>query len=277
MKHADDDMDDLKHLYAQAPGEEPPAALDAAILAQARSAVQASAPRSSATRWRAPLATAAVLVLSVIVVLNVQREQPEVLSVAGPAPQPPMSLQGQAGKATEAPAAPAAAALIVAPTTTPAIAPAISGAAEARAPSAFQPSAELQRGTGEASSTMNEPVAAGPRLVPEPVSPSASQPPSQPAARPAAPASQGASRLSLRADNARSEIGAVSAAATAAKSTADMTAEQWLAHLVELRAQGRQQEFQDSLAEFRKRHPGHRIPEALLGTLPSGQGVVQER
>ena len=62
----------------------------------------------------------------------------------------------------------------------------------------------------------------------------------------------------------------MSAAVTAAKSTANMTAEQWLAYLVELKAQSRLQEFQDSLAEFRKRHPGYRIPESL--TLGPAEG-----
>jgi len=251
MKHADEDMDDLRRLYAQAPDEEPPAALDAAILSRARSAVQASSSRTIAARWGAPLATAAVLVLSVIVVINVQREQPEVLSVTGPAREAP------------APASP------------PAPAPAISAAAESRAPVAVQPAAEPQQDAGE------EPGLGAPAAEVAP------QPAPEPAARPAAPVPRAASRLSLRADSARSEGAMTAAKSTAAMAPEHMTAEsmnqeqmtpeQWLAHLVELRTQGRLKEFQDSLAEFRKRFPAHTVPEALLRVPAPAPDAGQER
>lgn len=108
------------------------------------------------------------------------------------------------------------------------------------------PPAGPQREAGEASSTIGESTALAPRL----------------AAKPAAPMFRAAPRALLQADSARSQAGAGSAV-TAAQSTANMTAEQWLVHLVELKAQGRQQDFQDSLAQFRRRYPGYRIPESL--------------
>lgn len=59
--------------YRALGGEEPPRALDEAILARAR---------RGAPRWRVPVSIAAVLVLAVGVVLRVQHERPEAESVA---------------------------------------------------------------------------------------------------------------------------------------------------------------------------------------------------
>jgi len=61
----------LSQAYRELGAEEPPRALDEAILAAAR---------RSRRRWATPLATAAVLVLAVAVTLNMQRERPGVES-----------------------------------------------------------------------------------------------------------------------------------------------------------------------------------------------------
>ena len=42
------------------------------------------------------------------------------------------------------------------------------------------------------------------------------------------------------------------------------TPEQWLQGIDDLKRQGRHDEADRQLAEFRKRYPGYRIPEALL-------------
>jgi len=60
--------------YRAAAGERPPAALDATILAHAREAVRAAPPPRRTRRWQPALATAAVLVLSLGVLLQVQRD-----------------------------------------------------------------------------------------------------------------------------------------------------------------------------------------------------------
>jgi hypothetical protein len=65
--------------YRELGGEEPPAALDDAILAASRRAV---APRR---RWYIPLAAAAVAVLAVGVALQVRREPPDTEAVTAPA------------------------------------------------------------------------------------------------------------------------------------------------------------------------------------------------
>ncbi|WP_028080543.1 hypothetical protein [Solimonas soli] len=69
--------------YRAASTEQAPAALDAAVLAQARAAVTPPAlRRRAARRWRLPLSIAATLLLSVGLVSRVQREAPPPAIVA---------------------------------------------------------------------------------------------------------------------------------------------------------------------------------------------------
>ena len=42
------------------------------------------------------------------------------------------------------------------------------------------------------------------------------------------------------------------------------TPERWLERIAEMRRQGRHDEADKALAEFRKRHPNYKIPEAML-------------
>ncbi len=83
-----DNSDDLSRLYRAAPTAEPPAPLDAAIRAAARRELAAaidSKPRFW-HRWGTSLASAALLVLAVGVILQLQRETPTALTSA-PAPE----------------------------------------------------------------------------------------------------------------------------------------------------------------------------------------------
>lgn len=52
----------------------------------------------------------------------------------------------------------------------------------------------------------------------------------------------------------------------AAKRSQDVgeTLEKWLERIAELRRAGRHDEADKALAAFRQRHPGYRIPEAML-------------
>lgn len=90
---------ELSGRYRAASRDEPPAHVDAAILAAAKRAV-GSQPRSL-RRWYLPVSLAAVITLSVIVTLNIERERPQVVmadavpvvrekeqKLAPPAPQP---------------------------------------------------------------------------------------------------------------------------------------------------------------------------------------------
>ena len=43
--------------------------------------------------------------------------------------------------------------------------------------------------------------------------------------------------------------------------------EQWLQGIADLKRQGRDEEAEKQLAEFRKRYPDYRIPDAIGGTM----------
>jgi hypothetical protein len=87
-----DDEREVSRVYRQLPREEPPPELDAAIRAEARSAVETHpAPLVVPTgrrQWYFPVAAAAVIILSVAVTWHVEQEQPDPV-VAAPAKVPP--------------------------------------------------------------------------------------------------------------------------------------------------------------------------------------------
>ena len=91
--------------YRELGAEEPPRALDDAILAAARREAGARpaslSPRAGRQRWYAPLATAAVLVLAVALTWNMQREQPGIESPARQAAVPPPAADRAAAKQVE--------------------------------------------------------------------------------------------------------------------------------------------------------------------------------
>lgn len=97
-----------------------------------------------------------------------------------------------------------------------------------------------------------EPV---PTLPPAPPPVATQEPPplAGAAARPAAPKASAQLR--------RFEEGARDSSLSA---SALQSPEQWLQGIADLRKQGRHDEADRSLAEFRKRHPGYQIPEAML-------------
>jgi hypothetical protein len=173
----------ISERYRELPREEPPRALDDAILAASRRAVKGR------NRWYVPLAAAAVIVFAVAVTVHVERQQPgeEVVSVAEPKPF-----------AVEPPAA-------------------------------------------------------------------APPPPEDRRAQPEA--------LAKRADQANAQLGqaeaarerreAMASAAAPASRFAQATPEQWLLAIDDLKRQGKHDEAVRELAEFRKRYPNYRIPEAI--------------
>jgi len=191
---AEHDDDKLAERYRALGREEPPAELDRKILAASR---RAAGSRPGLRRWVLPLSIAAVIVLSVAVTLQLQREQADLEEQVG-AP-------AEAGKAA-APAPPAAGNVVRAPV----------------------PEAKLQK------------PAAG------------------------APAQEGRpSRES--ADRERFERAAPAAAEERAKQlTAEESPERRLERIAELRRAGRDDEADRLLAEFRRRYPDYRIPEATL-------------
>lgn len=104
--------DGLSRRYRELPKEEPPAALDQAILASARRAV---VPKPVAQRWAVPASLAAVLVLAVGLTVRMQQERPGIETAAPaseyaappPAPGEPATAAGPVAPATTEPVPPA--------------------------------------------------------------------------------------------------------------------------------------------------------------------------
>ena len=191
-----DDEREVSRVYRQLPREEPPPEIDAAIRAEARSAVETHpAPLVVPTgrrRWYFPVAAAAVIVLSVAVTWHVEREQPD--PVVAPVPAAPPA---QAPKKEE-----------------------VQG-----------PRRELTR---ERMSRDGSPSEAKP-------------------AAPQAPAAAASGTLSAP------------QAETRAKALAKVESpEAELERIAELRRQGKHEEADKALAEFRKRNPDFRISDEML-------------
>jgi hypothetical protein len=230
------DDGDISRRYRELAREEPPRHLDDAIRAAARRAVGTRpAPLvvpSGRQRWYFPLAAAAVIVLAVAVTLHVEREQPGEEIVSAPAApaeefkveQPRSAPQPERRRKTESP-----------PELQKAPEPAPSPPAPVAAPPPPPPVAtqDAMRGAQES--------AAGALASRAETAPKAS---SAPAARP---------------DSAQLGRRAAPLSAFALESP-----EQWLQGIADLRKQGRHDEADRSLAEFRKRHPGYQIPQPML-------------
>ncbi|HET9735631.1 MAG TPA: hypothetical protein VFP62_10185 [Burkholderiales bacterium] len=229
MTEADRD-EKVTQAYRALGGEAPPRALDEAILAASRR------PRA---RWRVPLSIAAVLVLAVGVTLRMLPPQPGAESVA----LAPQVMETPRPAAVPAPAAadnvrradmPTSAAA-PAPRSAPAgTLPPTSGAAQRETAdrAAKNESARREAFAGAAAVPQERAAAVG-------VEPQARM-------RDAAPA-----------PSARPALSAAKLAEPA------RTPEAWLERIAEMRKQGREREAQESLAEFKKRYPDYKIPEAL--------------
>ena len=234
MTEADRD-EKVTQAYRALGGEEPPRALDEAILA---------ASRRSRLRWRVPLSIAAVLVLAVGVTLRMLPPQPDAESVAL-APQ-------------------------VIETPRPAVSPAKPPASRAQsAQVAAAPTKEPVTGLAQSDSRAAAPAAADARVERSegPARPGEARAPAALASakRAEAPAAIGGARRAdeVSATAVMQSAPAAPAPAAAKLSEAALTPEEWLKRIAEMRKQGREREAQESLAEFKKRYPDYKIPEAL--------------
>jgi hypothetical protein len=256
MTESDRDPE-ISRRYRELAREEPPRALDEAILAAARRELETyPAPLVAPTgrrRWTVPVAAAAVIVLSAVVTLQIQREQPDAELIAPAAPPVPQRDD-----------------------------------LSAAAPPAEAPRTEALRDAGVEQKAAEKPQAAERRRAQEPslASRSAqSKPPSDPApfapdppraAPPAAlepqlssvaPAAKPTLKPAPRAaEAAGTTLGAAAPAATDARSKRAEEAEppeRTLARIVVLRREGRHKEANDLYAEFRRRFPEYRIPETM--------------
>ncbi|MGQ0750811.1 MAG: hypothetical protein ACT4PS_09780 [Betaproteobacteria bacterium] len=231
----------LARAYRDAAREAPPQELDAAIRAAARREAQAR-PRSldederspdqaragpaSRRHWQVPLALAAVLVLSVSIV-TLHREETQL-----PPPAPPRSEPPAMPDLRDAPAAP-----VQPRPQVPARKPAPEASREAMRVPEQSPRAEVEaRGDAALGAAASKAEEAGSEARQLFRGPRAAQAP-QRAAEQTAPATALA---------------------------ADEPPAKWGERIMALRRDGKADEADALLAEFRKRHPEHQVPEAWL-------------
>ncbi|HXC38643.1 MAG TPA: hypothetical protein VN667_06825 [Burkholderiales bacterium] len=284
-----EENEDLSRLYAATPRDEPPAALDSAVWARAR--LEMEPPAASAagpTPWLRRLtfgpefALAAVVVLSVSLVLSVQHEQsppvggqaPQTFEEASSAPAAPSEAQGQTpltGKASEpAPAvlvqpraenahanshAPLNAESFPAQAASPGGAAAIPGSISQNA---GVPAAEAERRDAAAGTSVAPPARAA--IAPQAPLVAPAVPPAYAPAPPAAPSLM---RPPAESSSRTTTIGIRGTNFGVQDKEVEQKPEAWLKQLAELKAQGRVQEFRAGLAEFKKRYPSYVVPEAL--------------
>jgi hypothetical protein len=208
-----DPDDKLERAYRALAKEEPPAALDAAILAAARRSV---ARPSFARRWGVPVSIAAVLMLAIGVTLEMQHEKPGLEQIA-PSPRGSPTRRGDSTS---------------------------EGRGEDRASAARSTESRHDRNI--------QPFAAQ-RAAPAPAAP-----PPAPAEAPAAPPV--AAQLAPQPKVTAKRESAASASAEAKAKVHDPRAD--LERIAKLRAEGRDEEADRALEEFRKRFPGYRIDDA---------------
>ena len=239
-----DHDDKLSRRYRELSREEPPASLDAAVLAAAKQAVQ---PRTR-SRWMGPVAVAAVLVLGLGIALRMQVEQP--------------------GIESSAPAASTSAEYPVAP---PADEPPAPAERAALAPVAKPP--VRKEATVEKRESRPQPQAFVPEPAPAPALPAAADPPAAPppasapmreaAPMQSAPVPQ--SKLGIAAEGLAPQRAkrAESAAAADAAAPAKGPREVELERIARLRADGRHADADKSLEAFRRANPDYRIADAM--------------
>lgn len=264
MKKGPTDMDEqdprIRQAYRQADHPEPPPALDARILAAARAAVERPRPgRAGWWRWALPVSTTAVLVLAMTLVLKVQREAPEQLSVdAAPA----------LSKAPEAAPLPPARAPSEPPAVAAARAPEKRAAPRRNAEPAPMEQADMAPPAAQPVMPSPPPMAPGAATVAPQPFPQAAPAPAEAAtamARPRAETKMAAPRPSAGAEIPEpNRAPAMGSAAVARESLSTVERpEQALDRIRRLLREGREDEAHRALAEFIRRHPDYTLPEDL--------------
>lgn len=238
---SDDIRDEqLSRLYREAEAAAPPEALDRAILAASRAALAPARRRARWQAWTLPMGVAATLVLTVTLTLMVQREQEPPLGEAPPLPRAPAAVPlERAEPGADLPAKAAA----------PPGAKREAVRREAEAPLAA-PAPAVSR-------PASQPAAVEQKALPVPV------PEAVGAADPARPAAATRRQSAPAADAVEMRAKSAPLRKEAAGAAAARTPEQWLEEIRQLKAQGRDQQAAEALAEFRQAYPDYRLPEDL--------------
>ena len=254
---------DLSRLYRDAAQPEPSAAIDAAILAAAHSAVDVRAPgkpaKNSMQRWRLPFALAATVVLSVAVTTMVRDELPPG-AVALPMPDTATSSSvAESAGANRSKSAPE------------------SMQAEPAAKPAYEP-APTKRENAQADARASAPMQAreredAPAVFASPAAPALQ---ASPAAQGAFAADAAAPSRSNTEDKAVSVLAAPRSldkrafssslreeAQAGASVASEKSPEAWIADIRALKRAGLTTEAAGKLVEFRKRFPDYKLPDDL--------------
>jgi hypothetical protein len=296
------DLAALSRAYGTAKREEPPPALDDAIRAAARRAVRAGPQarrRSWLTTWATPVATAAMLVLTVSIGLVAYRERPD-LATTETRNEMPARPQASAPAVAPVPlpALPAEPAAPPAPTRTEAFATA-TPAAKSAAPKPFSdvapatdklraesPAAAKEDAPRESIAPMKESAAVAPAPATAPAQAPATVPAPAPAAAPVARDSAALEKRTLAAPSAEAPMAPAAAGRLESQSSeraagatasgmnlqrakkemadsAGRTPEAWLKEIAELRRDGKDKEALEELGKFRKRFPDYVLPPEL--------------
>ena len=235
----------LSRLYRKASLGEPPPALDAAILAAARTAAAPQRPpRPWWRRLQAPFALAASVVLAVVLTVTMERNPPAEFDS-------PASAPGKERPAAEqkAPAGPD-----------------VGSSALPGTPSAIAP--ERKDAPRRAEVKQEMPTDARDKLAPLPLPAGSGAPENSAAKGLPAPAADLANESSAGSER-RKSLAAPAAAPTpqASHESAVPLAQKppavWLEEIRSLRRQGRSEEAERSLREFRAAYPDYRLPEDL--------------
>ena len=230
---------------------------------------------SGRQRWYFPLAAAAIIVLAVAVTIHVEREQPaeEMLSsntVTAPAEAreaAPAAPAAEPAPPARAPTGPAGA-----PSSPPRFemrdearaqkpAPAPSGDERAKREAAPPPELQKAQEPTPPPAAPTQDAAPTPQAAPSPSVAAAARPAPAPEAKPAERAkaviaAKGSADAQRRLDEGARAASSLSAFVL-------QSPEQWLQGIADLRKQGRHEEADKELAEFRKRHPDYQIPPAM--------------
>ena len=259
----------LEHLYREAAREAPPAHLDAAILAAARREVGARPRALSAAlrRWHVPVSIAAVIVVSVSLVILVKEEGGDRL---GDARIPPVSAPADKPTAELTQAPPAAAATAEKQVEAPAPVE-LRGSREDALRSVSKPAGTPPPAQERVAEPLRKPVPASPLRLEErteaPASPDLVSAGRVGGASPA-PLEQGSAVPAADAPQAKLMARAILAKPAATdrppvwQGLEKEPPEKWLARIEELMREGRAAEAEEMRVEFKRRFPDHPLGRA---------------
>ena len=231
---------ELSNLYQQSRIDEPPMALDSAILTQARQAVEKPARKPLWRRigWRMPLATVAIAMLTVSLFLQMKQEQPELLA---PAPQEMLDVSPmQEGAMMDE---------------------------DAPAPKRERGASSLQK---ESKKSLGELAPKAMQVAPSSVSGAATEPPAS--GQMLKPQDSPGTASTLMHAPAAADSLATGAASEKRESDAGLASpeaeiENWLQDIRQLIREGKLDEAKGSLNAFRDTYPEYSVPEEIASTL----------